>query len=120
MIELHAPDFCTKRKMSKIEKSTIQTFRIDFGPLCIKDEFYFDVFPTSNSELSFCIAVLLILASQRIEVLIAEWFDNEELKAWLSQDVTVKRGATPTMVEWAILSWVAGNPFSSLTDPTKY
>ena len=86
----------------------------------IKDEFYFDVFPTSNSELSFCIAVLLILASQRIEVLIAEWFDNEELKAWLSQDVTVKRGATPTMVEWAILSWVAGNPFSSLTDPTKY
>ena len=61
------------------------------------------------------IAVLLILASQRIEVVIAEWFDNEELKAWLSQDVTVKRGATPTMVEWAILSWVAGNPFSALT-----
>ncbi len=23
-------------------------------------------------------------------------------------DVTTKRGATPTMVEWAILSWVAG------------
>ena len=61
------------------------------------------------------IAVLLILASQRIEVVIAEWFDNEELKAWLSQDVTVKRGATPTMVEWAILSWVAGNPFSAPT-----
>merc|ERR1711884_657970 len=73
---------------------------------------------TSASYFTFLF--LLILASQRIEVLIAEWFDNEELKAWLSQDVTVKRGATPTMVEWAILSWVAGNPFSSLTDPTKY
>ena len=99
-----------------------ETFE-DFEPLCIKDEFYFDVFIPSNSlvELLYvCFAVLLILASQRIEVLIAEWFDNEELKAWLSQDVTVKRGATPTMVEWAILSWVAGNPFSSLTDPTKY
>ena len=54
-------------------------------------------------------SVLLILASQRIEVVIAEWFQNERLKEWLSMDVTTKRGATPTMVEWAILSWVAGN-----------
>ena len=59
--------------------------------------------------------VLLILASQRIEVVIAEWFQNERLKEWLSMDVTTKRGATPTMVEWAILSWVAGK----LTDSKK-
>ena len=58
------------------------------------------------------ISVLLILASQRIEVVIAEWFQNEKLKEWLSHDVTVKRGSTPTMVEWAILAWVAGKkPF---------
>jgi hypothetical protein len=57
-------------------------------------------------------SVLLILASQRIEVVIAEWFQNERLKEWLSMDVTTKRGATPTMVEWAILSWVAGNQVS--------
>ena len=87
---------------------------------CLKRTgFHFDVWLLVLTEL-LCIAVLLILASQRIEVLIAEWFDNEELKAWLSQDVTVKRGATPTMVEWAILSWVAGNPFSStFTMPPK-
>ena len=40
--------------------------------------------------------------------MIAEWFQNEKLKEWLSHDVTVKRGSTPTMVEWAILAWVAG------------
>ena len=57
------------------------------------------------------ISVLLILASQRIEVVIAEWFQNEKLKEWLSHDVTVKRGSTPTMVEWAILAWVAGMYF---------
>ena len=61
------------------------------------------------------ISVLLILASQRIEVVIAEWFQNEKLKEWLSHDVTVKRGSTPTMVEWAILAWVAGKkPFLTI------
>ena len=54
------------------------------------------------------IAVLLILASQRIEVVIAEWFQNERLKKWLSHDVTTKRGSTPTLVEWCILAWVGG------------
>ena len=53
--------------------------------------------------------VLLILASQRIETSIAEWFQNERIKEWLSTDVTVKRGSTPTLVECAILAWVAGN-----------
>ena len=60
--------------------------------------------------------VLLILASQRIEVVIAEWFDNELLKEWLSHDVTVKRGSTPTMVEWAILAWVAGKSLKCLIE----
>ena len=54
-------------------------------------------------------SVLLILASQRIETSIAEWFQNERIKEWLSTDVTVKRGSTPTLVECAILAWVAGN-----------
>ena len=64
----------------------------------------------------FSAPVLLILASQRIEVVIAEWFQNEKLKEWLSHDVTVKRGSTPTMVEWAILAWVAGKKITSQCD----
>jgi transient receptor potential cation channel subfamily C len=67
---------------------------------------------TSASYFTFLF--LLILASQRIEVVIAEWFQNEKLKEWLSHDVTVKRGSTPTMVEWAILAWVAGLIWSEI------
>ena len=55
-------------------------------------------FPFDN-DVESSIAVLLILASQRIEVVIAEWFQNERLKKWLSHDVTTKRGSTPTLVE---------------------
>ena len=43
--------------------------------------------------------------------MIAEWFQNEELKEWkewLSNDVTTKRGSIPTLVEWCILAWVGG------------
>ncbi|CAB4062119.1 TRPC4 [Lepeophtheirus salmonis] len=40
----------------------------------------------------FTFLFLLILASQRIEVVIAEWFHNERLKKYLSNDVTTKRG----------------------------
>ncbi len=67
-----------------------------------------------------CFLVLLILASQRIEVVIAEWFQNEKLKEWLSHDVTVKRGSTPTMVEWAILAWVAGMALSLSKKPLLF
>eukprot|EP00095_Tigriopus_kingsejongensis_P000849 maker-scaffold1971_size23625-snap-gene-0.2 protein:Tk00849 transcript:maker-scaffold1971_size23625-snap-gene-0.2-mRNA-1 annotation:"transient receptor potential-gamma protein isoform x7" len=67
---------------------------------------------TSASYFTFLF--LLILASQRIEVVIAEWFQNERLKQWLSNDVTTKRGSTPTLVEWAILAWVAGLIWSEI------
>ena len=53
--------------------------------------------------------VLLILASQRIEVVLAEWLQTEWLQEYFSGDVTTKRGSMPSMVEWAILAWVAGN-----------
>ena len=56
----------------------------------------------------FLISVLLILASQRIEVVIAKFFDNQWLTDWLSTDVTVQRGSKPTIVECAILAWVIG------------
>ena len=52
--------------------------------------------------------VLLILASQRIETVFAEWLDSDFLEQYFSEDVTTKRGSMPSLVEWAILAWVAG------------
>ena len=52
--------------------------------------------------------VLLILASQRIEGVLAEWLQTEWLKNYFADDVTTKRGSMPSLVEWAILAWVAG------------
>ena len=52
--------------------------------------------------------VLLILASQRIESVLYNWFGTS-IPEWVSNDVTTKRGAPPTMIEWLILSWVCGN-----------
>ncbi len=76
------------------------------------------VFSGSCRYIQLFLPVLLILASQRIEVVIAEWFQNEKLKKWLSHDVTTKRGSTPTLVEWCILAWVAGE-LQSLPPPQK-
>ena len=57
---------------------------------------------------------MLILASQRIEVVIADFFQNEQLKQYLSVDVTTKRGSKPTIVEWCILAWVGGLIWSEI------
>jgi len=62
----------------------------------------------------FTFLFLLILASQRIEVYLAEWFENEMLKEYLSADVTTKRGSLPTLIEWCILAWVAGFIWSEI------
>lgn len=51
-------------------------------------------------------SVLLILASQRFETFVNEWVGVET--EWVSTDVTTKRGAPPTIVEWFILAWVFG------------
>ena len=51
------------------------------------------------------------MASQRIEVIIANYLKDRhyEIPEWLEGvDSTVKRGSPPTIVEWAILAWVAG------------
>ena len=56
----------------------------------------------------FPLLVLLILASQRIETVFAEWLDSDFLEQYFSEDVTTKRGSMPSLVEWAILAWVAG------------
>ena len=56
----------------------------------------------------FLLLVLLILASQRIETVFAEWLDSDFLEQYFSEDVTTKRGSMPSLVEWAILAWVAG------------
>ena len=55
-------------------------------------------------------AVLLMMVAFRAEVVIAEWLSSKaSLKLeWLSNDTTLKRGSTPTVVEWLILGWVVG------------
>ena len=53
-------------------------------------------------------SVLLILASQRIEGVLTEWLQTDWLKYYFADDVTTKRGSMPSLVEWAILAWVAG------------
>ncbi|CAM1302717.1 TRPC1 (predicted) [Pycnogonum litorale] len=47
---------------------------------------------------------LLILASQRIETRFSIW----RTPTTSSSEVTTKRGAQPTLVEWMILAWVMG------------
>ncbi len=53
---------------------------------------------------------MLILASQRIEMVFKNWLGQlpDCLEKWISDDVTTKRGAPPTMIEWLILAWVCG------------
>ena len=65
--------------------------------------------PTSLS-----VAVLLMMVAFRAEVVIAEWLEKASLKLeWLSNnDTTLKRGSTPTVVEWLILGWVVGKSVS--------
>ncbi|XP_043231805.1 transient receptor potential-gamma protein-like isoform X2 [Amphibalanus amphitrite] len=62
----------------------------------------------SASYLTFL--VLLILASQRIETVVSDWFGMPHNQ----NDVTTKRGARPSMVEWLILAWVAGLIWSEI------
>lgn len=51
-------------------------------------------------------AVLLMLASQRIESVVSGWFSGATQVVQL--EAPTKRGATPTAVEWLILAWVSG------------
>ena len=65
------------------------------------------------SSLSLSFAVLLMMVAFRAEVVIAEWLEKASLKLeWLSNDTTLKRGSTPTVVEWLILGWVVGEYIS--------
>ncbi|CAN8012506.1 unnamed protein product, partial [Ixodes pacificus] len=61
-----------------------------------------------SSVFSFFFPVLLILASQRIETVVVEWFGTDEMKMKVRSDITTKRGASPSIVEWMILAWVIG------------
>lgn len=51
-------------------------------------------------------AVLLILASQRIETELVDML-MPSLKCFVATDVTT-RGSPPSLIEWLILAWVAG------------
>ncbi|XP_042876853.1 transient receptor potential-gamma protein-like isoform X4 [Penaeus japonicus] len=67
----------------------------------------------SASYLTFL--TLLILASQRIETVIVDWFGaTPTLKKWVATDVTTRRGAPPSLVEWLILAWVFGLIWSEI------
>ncbi|XP_077518083.1 transient receptor potential-gamma protein-like [Amblyomma americanum] len=57
---------------------------------------------------------LLMLASQRIETVVVEWFGTDEMKLKVRSDITTKRGATPSIVEWIILAWVIGLIWSEM------
>ncbi|XP_035211630.1 transient receptor potential-gamma protein-like isoform X2 [Stegodyphus dumicola] len=57
---------------------------------------------------------LLILASQRIETVVVEWFGTDEMRQRLHSDVTTKRGAPPSVVELIILTWVMGLIWSEI------
>ena len=55
-----------------------------------------------------------MMVAFRAEVVIAKWLEKalkQELK-WLSNDNVLKRGSTPTVVEWLILGWVVGKSVS--------
>nr|WMY99273.1 transient receptor potential C (TRPgamma) [Bemisia tabaci] len=63
-----------------------------------------------HSASYFTFLFLLILASQRIESILGDWFLNGESPSYVSyasNDLT-KRGSPPSLVEWLILSWVCG------------
>lgn len=51
--------------------------------------------------------VLLILASQRIETIVGGLWDEEGTGEKL-KDIPIKRGESPTIIEWVILIWVMG------------
>ncbi|GBM50483.1 Transient receptor potential-gamma protein [Araneus ventricosus] len=57
---------------------------------------------------------LLILASQRIETVLVDWFGTDEMKKKMKSNVTTKRGAPPSVVEWMILAWVMGLIWSEI------
>ncbi|XP_067134766.1 LOW QUALITY PROTEIN: transient receptor potential-gamma protein-like [Centruroides vittatus] len=57
---------------------------------------------------------LLILASQRIEAVVSDWFGTEERKIKIRDDITTKRGSPPSIVEGMILAWVAGLIWSEI------
>nr|CAD7397085.1 unnamed protein product [Timema poppensis] len=64
-----------------------------------------------HSASYFTFLFLLILASQRIETVIFDWFGSGDPKhSFVAQplDVTTKRGAAPSIIEWFILAWVCG------------
>ncbi|XP_076044105.1 transient receptor potential-gamma protein-like isoform X10 [Oratosquilla oratoria] len=68
-----------------------------------------------HSASYFMFLFLLILASQRIETVIMDWFGvTPTLKRWVATDVTTKRGAPPSLVEWLILAWVFGLIWSEI------
>lgn len=61
-----------------------------------------------NVTLSFLCAVLLILASQRIETAASGLFWGAPHTMPLS-----RRGSPPSLVEWLILAWVSGGCIAS-------
>ncbi|KAK4012303.1 hypothetical protein OUZ56_021403 [Daphnia magna] len=69
-----------------------------------------------HSASYFTFLFLLILASQRIETVFKNWVGRLPgvLEKWISDDVTTKRGAPPTMIEWLILAWVCGLVWSEI------
>ncbi|XP_039279119.1 transient receptor potential-gamma protein isoform X2 [Nilaparvata lugens] len=63
-----------------------------------------------HSASYFTFLFLLILASQRIESLLGDWFLDSEGQPLFSSsdDTTTKRGSPPSLVECLILCWVGG------------
>lgn len=52
-----------------------------------------------------------MLASQRIESVVGNWFTGNT-EAMYQEEAPTKRGATPSAVEWLILSCVSGKLYN--------
>lgn len=56
-----------------------------------------------------------MLASQRIESVVGNWFSSEKTsESTYDSELPVKRGAIPTAIEWMILAWVKNAFYSYL------
>lgn len=56
----------------------------------------------------FICLVLLILASQRVETLLSQWFGSEETQTHIKDALKLQRGQPPTILETTILIYIIG------------
>lgn len=56
----------------------------------------------------FCHSVLLILVSQRAEVLVIQILGTDSMRAALEEQLAIQRGNLPTFLEFVVIIYVMG------------